>query len=69
MKPRKMGNRELYEERKRCMNSPHYFFTRYVLIDGKPVTTNLEENEFNELFKSMISENRPFNSIKLGKFE
>lgn len=37
-------------EMEKCKASPYYFYTKYVLVDGKPFTTNLTEEEFNEEF-------------------
>lgn len=38
------------EEFKKCIESPHYFFTNYVLIDGKRPETFHTEEQFNEMF-------------------
>lgn len=41
------------EEKKKCIESPYYFYTTYCLVNGKPATTRLTEKEFNEQFKHL----------------
>lgn len=46
--------RQWEKEYKKCMSSPHYFYTNYVVIQGpegkvKP-TTRMTEEEFNKAF-------------------
>lgn len=38
------------EEFRRCKESHWYFYTNYVMIDGKKATTELTEEEFNKTF-------------------
>jgi len=38
------------EEFNKCKESPYYFATKYLKINGKPFETNYTEEEFNELF-------------------
>lgn len=37
-------------EYKKCKEDPHHFFTTYWLVNGKPATTHMSKNEFNEFF-------------------
>jgi hypothetical protein len=41
-----MDEKDIATEIKRCCDSPYYFATRYLLIDGKPFTTHLSEEDF-----------------------
>lgn len=44
-----MGNEE---EIKKCKESPYYYATKYLSVNGKPFKTRLTEEEFNrEFFK------------------
>lgn len=43
-----MDVEKVAEECKKCAESPYYFMTNYVIVDGKPFTTLLQEKEFNE---------------------
>lgn len=49
---------KIIEEIRKCRESPYYFATTYLQIDGKPFTTGLTEEEFNTKFNSLI--NNPF---------
>lgn len=40
----------LVEEMEKCKANPYYFFTKYITINGKPATTLLSEDQFNEIF-------------------
>lgn len=42
------------EEIKKCKESPYYFATKYLLINGKPFTTRLNEVEFNKQVKQIL---------------
>lgn len=37
------------EELEKCKESPYYFATNYMTVDGKPFTTHYSEREFNEI--------------------
>jgi hypothetical protein len=50
-------NKQEADELRKCVASPYYFFTKYVLIDGKPATTMLSEETFNDYFKAMTTTN------------
>lgn len=38
------------DEIQKCKASPYYFYTHYFIINGKPATTVLTEEEFNIRF-------------------
>ncbi len=38
-------------EYKKCQEDPHYFFTTYWLVDGKPGTTHMTKEQFNDFFE------------------
>ena len=38
------------EELHKCINSPYYFMTKYMLVDGKRFTTAMDEDTFNKCF-------------------
>ena len=42
------------EEFKKCKESPYYFATNYIKVNGKPFTTNLSEEVFNGIFDNGI---------------
>ena len=42
---------EEHAEFSKCNNNPYYFATKYLTINGKPFTTRLKEEDFNEQFK------------------
>jgi len=42
---------EQKEEYNKCRNSPYYFMTKYMTVNGKPFTTELTEEEFNKKVK------------------
>lgn len=39
-------------EIEKCKNDPYYFFTKYVTVDGKPATTFLPRDVFNDFFNN-----------------
>lgn len=38
------------KEAEKCNKSPYYFYTHYFMVNGKPATTILSEEEFNKQF-------------------
>jgi hypothetical protein len=38
------------EEERKCNESPYYFYTTYLKIDGEPPHTMLSEEEFDKIF-------------------
>lgn len=42
--------KEHFKEYERCRKNPYYFATKYLTVDGKPFTTNLNETEFNSFY-------------------
>jgi len=48
-----MAKAEQDPELLKCYESPWYFATKYIRINGKPFTTNLTEEEFNELYSEL----------------
>jgi hypothetical protein len=40
------------EEYEKCKASAYYFMTKYCTVNGKPFTTNLNEEEFNLLMSA-----------------
>lgn len=38
-------------EMEKCRASPYYYMTKYWIVDGKPFTTPLTEEEFNKQIK------------------
>ena len=42
-----------FEEALKCINNPYYLYTNYILINGKPATTPLNQEEFNKEFREM----------------
>lgn len=45
------------EESEKCKASPYYFYTTYYWVNGKPATTMLSEEEFNNQFFQSIKTN------------
>lgn len=41
------------EEIERCKNSPYYYATKYLTVNGKPFTTRLNEEDFNKYFNEV----------------
>ena len=41
------------EEYEKCIKSPWYFATKYLVVNGKPYTTPLDEEEFNKRFNNL----------------
>jgi hypothetical protein len=41
------------EERIKCMNSPYYFATKYLTINGKPVKIDMSEEEYNKMYNEL----------------
>lgn len=39
----------------KCKESPYYYATTYLQINGKPFTTILTEDEFNDFFNKSIN--------------
>lgn len=50
--------KELLPELIKCRENPYYFATKYLKIQGKPFTTYLNENQFNELIKKYETSNK-----------
>ncbi len=47
-------------EYKKCLEDPHHFFTTYWMVDGKPATTHMTKEQFNDFFKlKQMVENPP----------
>lgn len=46
------------EEMEKCKKSFYYFYTNYMLVDGRKATTRLNEENFNRLINSAI---KPYN--------
>lgn len=44
------------KELEKCKASPYYFMTKYCLVDGKPFTTPLTEEEFNKQLKEIAKQ-------------
>jgi len=42
------------EELQKCMDSPYYFFTNHMLVNGEPIHTFLTEEEFNLIFNQLV---------------
>ena len=38
------------EEMQKCIKSPYYFYTTYVIVNNQPATTRLSKEEFNKIF-------------------
>lgn len=49
-------------EAKRCRDDPHYFYTKYIRINGQPATTSMSKVIFNDIF------NQVKNSSETSKF-
>jgi len=58
-------DKSIGEEYYKCLNSPYYYATKYLLVDGKPFTTNYTEEEFNKIAKINIIPN--FIKLKFRK--
>lgn len=39
------------EELKKCLESPYYFATTYLTVNGKKFTTNMSQEQFDYIFK------------------
>lgn len=48
-------DKETFEELKKCQESPYYFATNYLVVDGKRFKTLLTEKQFNELAERVVS--------------
>lgn len=46
------------KEYQKCRKSAYYFYTNYVIINGKPATTLLSEKDFNNLAKQTPGKQR-----------
>ena len=46
---------ETFQEIKKCKESPYYFATNYLVVDGRKFKTVLTEKQFNELFENVAS--------------
>lgn len=46
----KMLDTEIQEEIQKCISNPYYFATTYMVVNGKPFTTPLDEDIFNKYF-------------------
>lgn len=44
---------EWLQEYEKCKTNPYYYATKYLTINGKPFTTLLTEEQFNNEFKSL----------------
>ena len=53
MEIKKLSELENKEEMDKCKNNPYYYYTHYCIVNGKPATTNLAEEAFNELFTKL----------------
>lgn len=42
------------EELQKCIDSPYYFFTTYLRVNGELIHTYLTEQEFNLIYKQSI---------------
>ena len=51
---------QTFEEIKKCQESPYYFATNYLIVDGRRFSTTLNEKEFNAICKSKISGKHKF---------
>lgn len=40
----------MQEEFDKCIKSPYYYATKYLIVNGKPFTTKLSEQDFNKMF-------------------
>ena len=49
-----MDNNKL-EELQKCIESQYHFFTNHIRIDGERVHTYLTEEEFNKVFKGLVT--------------
>jgi len=47
------NEKQIQEEIEACNKSPYYYCTKYLTVDGKPFTTMLSEEEFNDYFNSI----------------
>lgn len=50
---------EWLQDFEKCKQSPYYFMTRYWQIDGKPFTTPLSKEQFNEIVNELSVVNIP----------
>lgn len=41
------------EELERIKNSPYYFYTNFFIVEGRPATTHLNEEEFNKEWENL----------------
>ncbi len=46
---------ETFQEIKKCKESPYYFATNYLIVDGRKFITTLSEKQFNELCEKVAS--------------
>jgi len=62
---------KIQSELEKCKNSPYYFATNYMTCNGKPFTTHLTEEEFNNVFHYYFNKRRnklPESSYHLCKY-
>lgn len=45
------------DELKKCQDSPYYFYTNYVLVNGKKPETWLTQQQFDDLYEKFKSGN------------
>lgn len=44
------------EELRKCKESPYYFATKYCQVEGKPYSTSLSEEVFNDVFRALSNQ-------------
>lgn len=49
-----MVDQNKLDELQKCMESPYYFFTNYLTINGERAWTVLTEEEFNLIFNQLV---------------
>jgi hypothetical protein len=49
---------ELYTEIIKCKDSPYYFATKYLTVNGKPYTTHLTEEQYNTQFHNLTGQTK-----------
>lgn len=45
-----MNEEQIKEEYQKCKDSPYYFATTYLMVNGEKFSTHLTEAEFNDMF-------------------
>lgn len=65
MKNKQWTEEKIKDEKKKCIESPYYFFKNYVeILDNKVFNIHYNENDFNKIFTSLTTGEYYKNALK-----